>query len=823
MSEKVIDPNGILQFTGDLDQLERDVSELRREASQFRDAGGDVHSEFQGLSAFYEAPEAEQLFASTKPVQTKTDAFADDLEKVAQALSDYAGDVRPLVEKLKQLQIEASAFYIDEVSTDDDWRKDDDKVKHNNRLIDEVNAATQAFHKAERDCHNKITALVDGIKLEPSGNGEQSCGTYGFTDEVLDQAEELPWGAKAERDYDGIEWFTHQAKEVGKGFFVDGVIGTGKALKTLFGGDGWGAAGEAWTNLAKLSVGVTLSLGPAASVFWMAKDEQLPGWLRDSRRAVVETGKGLIAYDQWSKNPARAGGLVGFNALSIAATRGAGSAAKAGAAAKTISAVGKVGRAVDPFTYAAKGVTFTVSKVGDLLAPLRQARTGGSLGVADGSYRLVDEGANAHPRPAAVPDDARVYADSKGNTLYMTRDGAIVDEHGRVLGDMQKEGAGQRELSAADRAEGGKRETPPALRAPERQPVLVGAHATDGARGTPGQVGDDLGRGDTARHASDGVGPHPYGGGAHDLGRGPSAHHDPGGPLPPRDGSSAPPEANAANAHHGADGAHHGGASSQSGDVHADGPTAHGQGSAGNSGVPHDMGGASEHTPGPRAEGPLELGGEAEQRLREAIRGIPRNTMKPKVLEKGISRLAEHPYGRDVAEVITSGKFSHSAGFREVVSSLGSGVDGQYIRAIDQIRFADDLHRAGLRDIVFEVKNSSAKADLDVRVVDEEGKIWGYQMKRLNSNKGPFEQIAKADYLRQLSSSHADTKIMLVDGQGTVADWMSRGIPDELLQVHKGEHPLKSEKGRGVLFVLRLEDGTIVIPPGAKVDPRGVL
>ncbi|GHE66198.1 hypothetical protein GCM10018785_38720 [Streptomyces longispororuber] len=524
MSEKVIDPNGIPQFTGDLEQLERDVSDLRREASQFRDAGGDVHSEFQGLTAFYEAPEAEQLFASTKPVQTKTDAFADDLEKVAQALSDYAGDVRPLVEKLKQLQIEASAFYIDEVSTDDDWRKDDDKVKHNNRLIDEVKAATQAFRKAERDCHNKITALVDGIKLEPSDNGEQSCGTYGFTDEVLDSAEELPWGAKAERDYDGIEWFTHQAKEVGKGFFVDGVIGTGKALKTLVGGDGWGAAGEAWTNLAKLSVGVTLSMGPAASVFWMAKDEQLPGWLRDSRRAVVETGKGLIAYDQWSKNPARAGGLVGFNALSIAATRGAGSAAKAGAAAKAISAVSKVGRAVDPFTYAAKGVTFTVSKVGDLLAPLRHARTGGPLGVADGSYRLVDEGANARPRPAAVPDDARAYADSKGNTLYMTREGAIVDEHGRVLGDMKKEGAGQREPSGAERAAASKSEIPPALRAQERPAVLAGVHANDAVTGEVGRVGDHL-PGNSAAHGVSGeTGPHTPGGGVHDS-HAPTADH----------------------------------------------------------------------------------------------------------------------------------------------------------------------------------------------------------------------------------------------------------------------------------------------------------
>lgn len=310
MSSELIDPNGIPQFTGNLEQLERDATDLTMEASLFRLSGGQVHSIFQGLSAFYEAPEAEELFATTKPVATRSDAFADQLEKVAQALSDYATEVRPLAKKLKQLQIEASAFVIDDVSTDDEWRKDQDKVDHNNRLVDDVQAATLAFQAAEIECHNKITGLVDGIQLKPSSDGETSCGTYGYTEEVLDQAEELPWGAAAERDYDGIEWLAHKAVDFGKGFVVDGIVGTVKALGALGGKDGWGAAGEAWTNLAKLGTGLTLTMTPLGGAFWMAKDEQLPGWLRDSRKAVVDTGKGLIAYDQWGKNPARAAPTV---------------------------------------------------------------------------------------------------------------------------------------------------------------------------------------------------------------------------------------------------------------------------------------------------------------------------------------------------------------------------------------------------------------------------------------------------------------------------------------------------------------------------------
>ncbi|MEV0437869.1 YwqJ-related putative deaminase [Streptomyces spectabilis] len=563
MSNEPIDPNAIPQFTGDLEQLERDVSDLRSEASRFRDAGGDVHSDFQGLSAFYEAPEDEQLFATTKPVQTKTDAFADDLEKVAQALSEYATDVRPLAKKLKQLRTEAGAFYIDEVSTDDDWRKDDDKRDHNNRLVQEVAAVTQAFRAAEIDCHNKITKLVGGVQLRPSSDGTSSCDTYGYTDEVLEQAEEFPWGSTVEKDRDGVDWLLHKAKDVGKGFFIDGVGGAAGALATLVGqGEGgWGAAGEAWTNLGKLATGLTLSIGPAAGVFWLAKDDQLPGFLRDSRRAVVDTGKGLIAYDEWSKNPARAAGLVGFNALTILATRGAGAAAKGGAAAKTISAVSKVGRAVDPFTYAAKGVTFTVSKIGDLLAPLRNARSVPRLDSPTGSYHLVDDGATPPPRPASVPDNARAYADSEGHTLYMTRDGVIVDDQGRVVSDLKKQGQGEAGKSAGRQAEVRGGETPSTLRPPERQPVLVGARTGDEVTGAHRGADDGLAPGG-ARDASGDDGYRTPGGGR-DLQRGPSASHD----LPGSRSGSGPTHHGNGAAHDGASHADRGGSTGG----HADG------------------------------------------------------------------------------------------------------------------------------------------------------------------------------------------------------------------------------------------------------------
>ncbi|MCF2434565.1 hypothetical protein LV779_06495 [Streptomyces thinghirensis] len=53
---EVINLAGIPQFTGDFDQLDKDVSALRSDAIGIRDGGSDVHSRFQMLEAFYPHP-----------------------------------------------------------------------------------------------------------------------------------------------------------------------------------------------------------------------------------------------------------------------------------------------------------------------------------------------------------------------------------------------------------------------------------------------------------------------------------------------------------------------------------------------------------------------------------------------------------------------------------------------------------------------------------------------------------------------------------------------------------------------------------------------
>ncbi|MFD5519786.1 hypothetical protein [Streptomyces sp. NPDC127066] len=531
MSADLIDPSGIPQFTGDVEQLGLDAVVLGAEASVFRVSGADVHSTFQGLSAFYEAPEADQLFATTAPVATKSDAFADDLEKVGAALSAYQDEIRPLVTRLKSLQERATAFRAD-IAGDDHWREDDDNVSLNNDLVHDVSTTTAAFWQAEITCHNKITALVGGSTLIVEDGATKRLlhrdqSLYGFTADVLDQSEDLPWGKTVEKERHGLDWLGHQAWEFGKGFVVDGVWGTVKGLGTLVGFDGLDAMGQAWDGLGKLATGIVITATPLAGAYWLAPDDKLPAYLRDSRNAVKETGKALVAYDQWGKNPARASGAVTFNVLTAVFTDGAGAAAKGGAVARTVSVLGKAGRLVDPITYLGKAGRFGTVKVADLFAGLKNVRTGAYTDIITGVGRVQPDGSVLRTADS-VPIVVGHHIEWPDGTRLDLDDGSVIKADGTKA-------AAHVELSAADRA---MLENNLA----HREPSLVGAgdnatahageaahvgehatapqhggHATGGDHG-PGGTGGDGGH-VPAQHGGSGSGS----GGGHD-GQAPRGH-----------------------------------------------------------------------------------------------------------------------------------------------------------------------------------------------------------------------------------------------------------------------------------------------------------
>ncbi|MFE3145252.1 hypothetical protein ACFXJ6_01010, partial [Streptomyces sp. NPDC059218] len=451
----------------------------------------------------------------------------------------------------------------------------------------------------------------------------------------------LPWGDPVEEKH---HWYEvgHWVKSfVWDGLIVDGIWGTIKGLGTLVGFGGWDAMGQAWKGLAQLATGLVISSIPGAgTLFWTLPDDKLPSWLRDSRTAMKETGKALVAWDEWGKNPGRAAGAVTFNVLTTVFTGGAGGAAagagKAGAVAKVLSVAGKAGKVIDPMTYIAKGAGAGLSKIGDITKGLKgignidipklpdDAITipEGSLKLPDGTFHLpegtpVPEGGVKLPDGnVKFPDDVPVLPENTTKlpthtdtpVQYFDHDGNLLDEHGDIV--QKAEDAPKEPSPTTPHTDGPDPTTPhpdtPHPNTPVREPALagVGAHTADNVAHAGANTGDNvihLGSDltDTGRLADDlptthnptdhlpggHAGDNLPGGHADDLGHGSTAGHEP--PNTHNDGPG----------NHNDGGGHGGGHDDPLGNGH-DGPGSHGHDgpSAGGDHLPE---GSGTDVPGP--------------------------------------------------------------------------------------------------------------------------------------------------------------------------------------------------------------------------------
>ncbi|WP_327701771.1 hypothetical protein OG530_07420 [Streptomyces decoyicus] len=529
MSGGPVDPADIPVFTGDLDVLEAKTKALSHGGSKVQTAGSDVHKSFGGLAAFYKAPEAEQLFGVTKPVERTAHDLSDDMHVIAGALSTYAREIRPLIHRLEQLKQEAADFRDNEAA-EDDWSEDGDLTDENLNRRNKIAEVWAAFQEAERDCHAKIIALVPGGKALHTIDASHKKG-YGYDAEALKASKSLPWGDAVEESVPWWQVWEH-AYDFGKGFIVDGVGGTIDGIYTLFGGHGGDAAGEAWLGLAKLSTAVAITTTPGLNVaYWMAPGKMLPSWLRDSRTAVLDTGKALVAWDQWETNGSRAAGAVTFNIVTAVFTRGGGAAVqgagKAGALAKGLSVVSKVGSAVDPMTYVIKGAGAGLSKVGDVLAHLKGLGHVETPKISEGAYSLPEgaakmpDGTIQLPEGSAVPEGAtklpggRIklpegtvtlpahtvkdpftgnYTDAAGH-LYSKDDGSLLQD--------AKDAPQGKAAQPATGADNPRIETP--AHQEQRVPAGVGGRGDDFTRvgpdvSNPARAGDNAGHGAAGSH-----------------------------------------------------------------------------------------------------------------------------------------------------------------------------------------------------------------------------------------------------------------------------------------------------------------------------------
>ncbi|GAA4662558.1 hypothetical protein [Streptomyces youssoufiensis] len=536
-----IDPSGIPTFTGNLPELEKHIAGLRGDASKVRKTGADTHTEFQKLSSFYKAPEADQLFATTQPVRDTADRFADDLTTVASALEGYATEVRPIVAKLKRLRAEAVAF-VEDIEDDDDWQYDGDKVDKNNDLVKDVSATVAQFWAAERAAANKITSLVNGGTVWREDDGSGGKNMYGYSVDDMKKAGETPWGKAVEEKHHAWE-IGHWAKSfVWDGFIVEGVWGTLKGLGGLVGLQGWETFKQSWKGLGQLATGLAILTVPGGLIAYdLLPEGGVKNWARDSLKTTKEVGKSMVAWDEWRKNPGKAAGLVGFNVVTTVATGGAGAATKTGTAGKIAATAGKVGRAVDPMTYIVKAGAAGLGKmprIGDVTASLTGLTTVKGVELPDGSIRLPDGQVfdPASPNPPELPPGKSGVELPNGVPRLDVPEGAVLMPDGQFLcpdgtylkadGSLKQAGdQAMHEPSAGDRAAldaagpgagsrtgdgaplGRSPDEAADVRVPERDLVVVGARSGDAVArvgddasrvgSDVGRVGDDVSRGGT--------------------------------------------------------------------------------------------------------------------------------------------------------------------------------------------------------------------------------------------------------------------------------------------------------------------------------------
>ncbi|WP_150476785.1 hypothetical protein [Streptomyces alboniger] len=389
-----------------------------------------AHSRFQGLGAFYRAPEAEDLFASTAPVRDRADLFASKVETVAQALDEYAVAVRPVIKRLDRLRGQVADF-VSGLKTDDgeidaEWTQDQDKIDQHAALWVEIAEAQAAFSKAEITANNKITALVDGTQYVAQGYEGTlvplGARVYGYTAEALKHADKLPWGTPEARTYD--KWdFSHHVEEAGVSV-KDNLVGAVTGFVDLVSPGADGAAARKGLYMS--------ALGLESYLFDPLNRQDSP-WKEqaaEGRPYAKAFAKSMVGWDDWEEHPGKATGTVIFNSLTFASGPLAAVAriAKGGAVAKTAGTLAKVGEALDPLSATAKTVgatTRAIPKIADVTA---RARAGfadipgaGStssvwrisatteLHLTDGKFAIIKDGApDTTPAPIERPAHERV-------------------------------------------------------------------------------------------------------------------------------------------------------------------------------------------------------------------------------------------------------------------------------------------------------------------------------------------------------------------------------------------------------------------------------
>ncbi|MDC7120241.1 DNA/RNA non-specific endonuclease [Cellulomonas fimi] len=374
----VIDPPAIPGDMLDPDGVIAAADCLAEAGEAVRDHGAGIVAHWRGLAAAYQAPEADQLFAVMNPVEGRSRDFGDDVEKVAAALRVYAEAIRPIKATLARVQTDAMAFRRS-IASDPDWQENQQLVDANAALVARVNAQQVALWEAERTCANAIRALYCAAPWHAMTGEDDPLG-YGLTAVPIEVA--IPWGSAVAREDKCPKAAAVQVKRfVWEGIVVDGLWSGVTGLAQFAGFRDWryseATLRESWMGIADLVpfsyFGLTMHLTEGHGLLPLGR----------SGDAWKGLGKGMVSWDTWGDDPARAAGGTVFNIATIffpvgaavSGTKSAATAANAAAKGAKVSSWLSRGAEVldwaDPLSATVKGAQFALPRLDDLAGGLR--------------------------------------------------------------------------------------------------------------------------------------------------------------------------------------------------------------------------------------------------------------------------------------------------------------------------------------------------------------------------------------------------------------------------------------------------------------------
>ncbi|CAL9331707.1 hypothetical protein SUDANB121_00095 [Nocardiopsis dassonvillei] len=856
MSDGLIDPEAIPIPEANVYELQSAAAGMKTDGEDISQAGADISTAWASLQGVYSAPEAETLFAATDPVPTKGEDTDQALNTAARALEDFAETAQRIRGELTALRAEARDL-VAEITSDEDWNSSEhpfdfvsEKGQEHDALLGKVNALVQEYQQAERDCANAITRTFGGTTFiggDLAGTTQPGPGevVYGL-DEPLENVA-TPWGSPQGTDY----YWTMDAALAGWDVVRGGAEDVG-GMVGAFGAQGWftdnwGANAEAYWGDALVGMGAWAGVYNPGTNDWVGSFGEGFEVYTNARLDAVH---GFFPWTELEERPGYAFGTLGTNLAVI----GAGVALTATGAGAVVGVPLTVSRVVRIFGGVGSGDGPHLSGGDGSGAEGGQDRTG--TGTGTGVH-----GNGSHSSSPSAPGEGAFSADREWKP-------SDLEDMNTALSDLE---AAQNPTPAPEPTPAPHPENPapeprPEPVVPDRSPDTA---TTDGAPQQP--TVQERGPDPTAQEVDQAFAEiaqnnedladrmdRQDGGQMVELDPDTSWTINPtqtttGGGDGPADGSRVPVTPDGV-------------------ELRADNEATNNTDNGGSAPQPsrdenpitiheteeQDLGGSSSggppEPPRPPGPGPDNGGPESidpdgtseiqelssiterssesgfstmrddsgnldpndpELRIEDVRSSLDELDLSESQKDKIIRKLQETltGEGRQVTEIIQSGRLNAADGFSDLLAKFGSSKDHNFRGAAAELRFAYDLVLGGrsARDIEFPPNSGVPGDDVDVVIKSETRENqFSYQIKDVESKNGVRKFYNTV--VDQLSGPTADgtRRVGIFEVNQSINE-----LPEAMVR-RLSDRSMSS----GVVFRLYFTDGVMTVPPGTQIYPE---